>query len=78
MAQINDPEVRSLIKTVFEACKCHDIPIGISTGPSPSDLDMWFEFGIDFIFMPNEFDWVRIGSQNALNLIKSYERRTDV
>jgi len=74
LAQIHDPEVQQLMKTVFDACRRHGIPGGISAGPSKEELDMWFGFGLDFVFMPNEFDWVRIGSQNALRLINSMHK----
>lgn len=72
---IHDPEVQKMMKIVFDACKRHGIPGGISCGPFAKDLEMWFKFGIDFVFMPNEFEWVRIGAMNALNLIKTYGRR---
>lgn len=74
LAQINNPEVQQLMKTVFDACRRHGIPGGISAGPSEAELAMWFGFGLDFVFMPNEFDWVRIGSQNALRLINSMRK----
>ena len=74
LTQIHDPEVQQLMKTVFDACKRHGIPGGISAGPSKEELEMWFGFGLDFVFMPNEFDWVRIGSQNALRLINSMRK----
>lgn len=74
LAQINNPEVQQLMKTVFDACRRHGIPGGISAGPSKEELEMWFGFGLDFVFMPNEFDWVRIGSQNALRLINSMRK----
>ena len=74
LTQIHDPEVQQLMKIVFDACKRHGIPGGISAGPSKEELEMWFGFGLDFVFMPNEFDWVRIGSQNALRLINSMRK----
>ena len=74
LTQIHDPEVQQLMKTVFDACKRHGIPGGISAGSSMEELEMWFGFGLDFVFMPNEFDWVRIGSQNALRLINSMRK----
>ena len=74
LTQIHDPEVQQLMKTVFDACKRHGIPGGISAGPSKEELEMWFGFDLDFVFMPNEFDWVRIGSQNALRLINSMRK----
>lgn len=77
LGMIEDPEVQEMMRTVFEACKRHGIPGGISCGPSARDLDMWFELGINFVFMPNEFEWVRIGAVNALDMIKTYERRIE-
>lgn len=71
LAQIEDPEVQDLMGKVFDSCKRHGVPGGISAAPYEKDLRMWFGFGIDFIFMPNEFDWVRMASKHALELIKS-------
>ena len=69
--EIEDPEVQDLMGKVFDACRRHGILGGISAAPYEKDLKMWFGFGIDFIFMPNEFDWVRMASKQALELIKS-------
>lgn len=70
LGQIKDLQVQKLMKEVFDACKDYHIPGGISSSPDDRELEMWLEFGIDFIFMPNEFDWVRIGARNALNKIQ--------
>lgn len=70
LAHIEDIQVQDMMRKVFEACKRHNIPGGISAYPNEVDLNMWFGFGIDFVFMPNEFDWVRLGAQSALDKIK--------
>lgn len=74
LTKIMEPDIQEMMKTVFDACRHHNIPGGISSGPSKEELDMWFGFGIDFIFMPNEFDWVRMGAVNALKDIRKYEK----
>lgn len=77
LAQIQDKEVEKHIRTVFDACRRHHIPCGISCGPSAGELDMWTGFGPDFIFMPNEFDWVRNGAKKALEMIRNYEHKEE-
>ena len=70
LSQIYDPENLALIEKVFRACRKHGVPCGISAAPNEKDLNTWLAMGIDFVFMTNEYEWVRLGSQNALAMIQ--------
>lgn len=69
LSRIYDPENLRLIETVFKACRKRRIPCGISAAPNEQDVNTWLAMGIDFVFMTNEYEWVRLGSQQALKMI---------
>lgn len=75
LSQVYEEQNLKCIQKVFEACNRRGIPCGISSEPREEIVRMWLDMGANFIFMCYEYDWVRVGAQNALKLVRGMDRK---
>lgn len=66
VGQLEDPEVRGLLDTIFAKCKAHNVKIGVSTGPNRKLYEYCLAQGVDFISMGNPCSFLKYGIKQWL------------
>lgn len=77
LGQVYDERNLACIRKVFAACNRRGIPCGISSEPREEIVGKWLDMGADFIVMCYEYDWIRMGAQQALNAVRGLQERKD-
>lgn len=77
LGQIYDKRNLACIQKVFQACNRRGIPCGISSEPKEEILRMWLNMGADFIVMCYEYDWIRMGARQALDVVRNMHGKED-
>lgn len=47
--QLDDPEVKGMLDTIFAKCKEHNVKIGLTTGPNRKLYEYCLKQGVDFV-----------------------------
>lgn len=66
VGQLEDPEVKGMLDTIFAKCRAHNVRVGVSTGPNRRLMDYSFEKGVDFISVGNPVAYLKYGIRQWL------------
>lgn len=66
VGQLEDPEVKGMLETIFRKCKEHNVKVGVSSGPNRRLYDRSRELGADFISIGNPCSYLKYGIEQWL------------
>lgn len=69
------PEVMAKAKKAITKANAKNIPIGVSMGPDPDLIALWWEYGVDFISSGDDISFLRQGAVRTIEEIKKGAKR---